>query len=256
MERYRKPSGIRLIRFVFCFVILGAASVPFYAWPQTAEVVDKIVIPGIKLDGVAWDGENIWVVTYESSPIKWQIARVGEEGALEFAFTVPVDSLDDVHNFGMSNITSDGDTLWANHWNAGLIYRFDKEGNVLKSFGVPSVNQLIPVGIAWDGEYLHVLHWSDKNLYTLDTEGGEIGKLSLKKLRPPADMGLAWDGKNFWVGSSGANRITRMTPEGEVTGFIKGPRASGGIRDLDWDGENMLIVYQQDNTIYKVRINE
>jgi sugar lactone lactonase YvrE len=235
---------------------MSAATVPICAWSQTAEVVGKIVIPGVKLDGVAWDGENIWVVTYESSPIKWQIARVGEGGTLDFAFTAPVDSLDDVHNFGISNITSDGETIWANHWNAGLIYRFDKEGNVLKNFGVPSVNQLIPVGIAWDGEYLHVLHWSDKNLYTIDTEGGEIGKVSLKKLRPPVDMGLTWDGKHFWVASSGANRIIRITTEGEQTGYIKGPRPAGGIRDLEWDGENMLVVYQQDNTIYKIRINE
>lgn len=226
------------------------------AFSQNAELVEKITVPNVKLDGIAWDGKDVWVVTYESSPIKWQIAKVGTEGDLVFSFIVPVDSLDDVHNFGMTNITSDKRTIWANHWNAGLIYRFSKKGKIITEFGVPSLNQLIPVGIAWDGKYIWVLHWSDRNLYKLDSKGKELDKVSLRKLRPPVDMGLAWDGDNFWVGSRGANRITRITPKGEATGFIKGPRESGGIRDLAWDGEHLLVVYQQDDTIYKVKISE
>jgi hypothetical protein len=69
-------------------------------------------------------------------------------------------------------------------------------------------------------------------------------------------MGLAWDGTHFWVGSKGANRVTRITPEGEVTGYIKGPKQGGGIRDIEWDGEHLLLVYQQGKTIYKLKIRE
>jgi len=246
----------RLQRIVLVVLILSFLSTSWSSFSQSAELVEEIVIPNTKLDGVAWDGKNIWVVTYESSPIKWQIARIGSEGDLEFSFTVPVDSLDDVHNFGMTNITSDKRSIWANHWNAGLIYRFSKKGKIMTEFGVPSLNQLIPVGIAWDGKHLWILHWSDRSLYKLDSRGKELNRVSLRKLRPPVDMGLAWDGKHFWVGSRGANRITRITPEGEPSGYIKGPRESGGIRDLDWDGEHLLVVYQQDSTIYKVRISD
>jgi len=230
-------------------------------WPaglsaQKAEVAGTLVNPEIKMDGVTWDGESVWVITYQSSPLEWRIARLASDGSVESSFPVPVKSLDDIHNFGMSNIASDGDTIWANNWNEGIVYDFAKDGTILKHFGVPSVNQLIPVGIAFDGEYLWVLHWSDKNLYKLDRDGNELGKVSLRKLAPPPDMGLTWDGTFFWVGSKGANRITRITPEGEAKGFIKGPKAGGGIRDLAWDGEHLLVVYSQDSTIYKLKISE
>jgi sugar lactone lactonase YvrE len=223
---------------------------------QSLSVVDKVVISDTKLDGVAWDGKNLWVVTYQSSPIQWQIARVEPGGTIEFAFTVPVDSLDDVHNFGMTNITSDGRTLWANHWNAGLVYRYNRKGKELSHFGVPSVNQLIPVGITYDGKSIWVLHWSDKTLYRLDKKGRELGSVSLGHVRPPLDMGLTWDGEHFWAGSRGANRITKISVEGEVLGYVKGPRQSGGIRDLDWDGEHLIVVYQQDDTVYKCRVED
>jgi sugar lactone lactonase YvrE len=234
-----------------CFVGLYATG-----YALEAEVVGTITNEEVKMDGVAWDGKNIWIITYQSSPIEWRIARLDGEGNILSSFVVPVDSRDDIHNFGMTNITSDGKTIWANHWNEGYIYRFDKRGKILTKFGVPSVNQLIPVGIAWDGRYLWVLHWSNRNLYKLDRKGREIEKVSVRKLTPPPDMGLAWDGTYLWVGSKGANQITRITTEGEPTGSIKGPKKGGGIRDFAWDGEYLLLVYQQDNTIYKLKIRE
>ena len=242
---------------------LAVLAIVFLAgiWPaglsaQKAEVVGTIVNPELKMNGVTWDGESVWVTTYQSSPLEWRIARLDSSGAVLSSFPIPVKSLDDIHNFGMSNITCDGSTIWANNWNEGIVYNFAKDGALLKHFRVASVKQLIPVGIAFDGERLWVLHWSDKNLYQLDREGNELGKVSLRKLAPPPDMGLAWDGTYFWVGSKGANRLTRVTPEGEVKGFIKGPKAGGGIRDLAWDGEHLLVVYSQDSTIYKLKITE
>jgi sugar lactone lactonase YvrE len=243
------------------WVAIAAVFILTGLWPagvsaQKAEVVATIVNPELKMNGVAWDGRSVWVTTYQSSPLEWRIARLDENGAILSSFPIPVKSLDDIHNFGMSNIASDGQTIWANHWNEGIVFNFAKDGALLKQFKVASVNQLIPVGIVFDGEYLYVLHWSDKNLYQLDREGNELGKMSLRKLAPPPDMGLAWDGTYFWVGSKGANRITRVTPQGEAKGFIKGPKAGGGIRDLAWDGEHLLVVYSQDSTIYKLKITE
>jgi hypothetical protein len=125
------------------------------------DVVDTIENLDIKMDGVAWDGRNIWVITYQSSPILWKIAKLNSDGSVAFDFEVPVDSLDDIHNFGMTNITSDGRFIWANHWNEGSILKYTFKGKLKTKFGVPSVNQLIPVGIAWDVKYLWVLHCSN-----------------------------------------------------------------------------------------------
>jgi sugar lactone lactonase YvrE len=243
-------------RLAVAALVALAAAFPAALSAQKAEVVGTIENPELKMDGVAWDGESVWVTTYQSSPLEWRIARLAADGSVESSFTVPVKSHDDIHNFGMSNITSDGQTIWANNWNEGIVYQFAKDGTILKSFGVASVNQLIPVGIAFDGEFLWVLHWSDKSLYKLDRDGKELGRVSLRKLAPPPDMGLAWDGEYFWVGSKGANRITRITPEGEAKGFIKGPKTGAGIRDLAWDGEHLLVVYSQDSTVYKLKISE
>jgi hypothetical protein len=253
----RMPMN-RKIPFIICICVVAlcfTGIVPT-ASAQRAEVVGTVTNSDVKMDGVAWDGRNIWIITYQSSPIEWRIAKLDEDGEILTSFVVPVNSLDDIHNFGMTNITSDGKTIWANHWNEGLIYRFDKKGKILTSFGVPSVNQLIPVGIAWDGRHLWVLHWSDRNLYKLDRKGREVDRVSLRKLSPPPDMGLAWDGEHLWVGSKGANRITRITTDGEAKGFIRGPKKGGGLRDIAWDGEHMLLIYKQDDTVYKLRIHE
>jgi hypothetical protein len=40
------------------------------------------------------------------------------------------------------------------------------------------------------------------------------------------------------------------------TGVVKGPKPAGNIRDLDWDGEHLLLVYKQDNTVYKLTIRD
>ncbi len=237
-------------------VILGVLLMPAAGFAQTIEVAGTVTVPDVKLDGVGWDGESIWVITYQSSPIEWRIAKLGGDGSIVSSFVVPVYSRDDVHNLGMSNVTSDGETLWANDWNAGIVYNFSKDGTILKQFGVPSLNQLIPVGIAFDGAFLWVFHWSNKTLYKLDRDGKEIAKISLSKVSPSPNMGLAWDGKSFWVGNSGANRIMRVTPEGVQTGVVKGPKPAGNIRDLDWDGEHLLLVYKQDDTVYKLTIRD
>jgi hypothetical protein len=257
-------------RFTSCFqfpsaflpavvaAVLLLLLLPVFGYSQAieTEVAGTVSNPSLKMDGVTWDGEHIWVVTYQSSPIEWRIAELGGNGEVVSSFVVPVSSRDDVHNLGMTNIASDGETIWANHWNEGFIYNFDVEGNVLAKFGIHSVSQLIPVGIAWDGEHLFVLHWSDRNLYTLSRSGEELGKVSLRGLTPPPDMGLAWDGSHFWAASKGSNRVHRVTPEGKSTGYIVGPKKGGGIRDLAWDGEHLLLVYQQDNTVYKLKIKE
>jgi sugar lactone lactonase YvrE len=237
---------------VAVFILL----LPVYVCALEAEVAGTVTNEEVKMDGVAWDGDNIWVITYQSSPLEWRIARLEEDGSINHSFTVPVDSLDDIHNFGMTNISSDGRTIWANHWNEGVIYRFNKKGKVLETFGVPSVNQLIPVGITLEGKNLWVLHWSNKKMYKLNRKGRELDSISVRGIKPPPDMGLAWDGSHFWVANKGANRIMKVTPGGEQVGTVKGPRSGGGIRDLAWDGEHLLLVYKQDSTVYKLRIRE
>ena len=121
----QKKKHFLIIILTFFILIIPVASLP-----QTVEIAGKITNPEIKMDGVAWDGKNIWVITYRSSPIEWKIAQLDDNGDILTSFHVPVNSLDDIHNFGMTNITSDGKTIWANHWNEGIIYRFTKKGKI------------------------------------------------------------------------------------------------------------------------------
>lgn len=211
----------------------------------------------IKIDGLTWDGSNFWVITYQSSPILWQIAKLDSGGKVISAFQVECESRDDIHNSGYTNLTWDNEVIWANNWNEGKIYSYSTDGKLLKNFGVPSLGQLIPVGITWDGHNLRVLHWVNKTIYGIDRNGNETGDLiTLQGITPSLDMGLVWDGNNFWVGSKGNNIAMRISVKGEPNGYIKGPKESGGIRDLAWDGESLCWVYQQDHTIYKTKIEE
>ena len=88
---------------------------------------------------------------------------------------------------------------------------------------------------------------SNKTLYKLTRDGTEVAKVSLSRISPTPNMGLTWDGTNFWVGNSGANRMMRVTPDGVQTAS---QRPDGGKhRDVAWDGEHLLLVYKQDDTV-------
>ena len=63
-----------------------------FCFGQTAEVVDTITNDQIKMDGVAWDGDSIWVITYRSSPLEWRIAQLDNDGSIVTSFAVPVTS--------------------------------------------------------------------------------------------------------------------------------------------------------------------
>ena len=209
----------------------------------------------IKIDGLTWDGSNFWVITYQSSPILWQIAKLKDDGKVSNAFQVICDSRDDVHNSGYTNLMWDNGVIWANNWNEGIIYSYGTNGEILTKISIPSVGQLIPVGITCDEQKLWVFHWVNKTIYGLDRNGNETGDLiSLEDISPSLDMGLVWDGNNFWVGSKGENIAMRISVNGEPNGYIKGPKECGAIRDLAWDGESLYWVYQQGHTIYKTKI--
>jgi hypothetical protein len=208
----------------------------------------------IKMNGLTWDGKNFWVITYQSSPIVWQIAKLSSSGEVDFSFSIPCRSRDDIHNSGFTNLAWDGEFIWANNWNEGKVYQYTTLGSFVKSFEIPSLGQLIPVGIAWDGNSLWILDWSTKTLYEVDKNGRESGRtISLASFKPSLDMGLAWDGNYFWVGSKGSNLAVKISPSGEPICFIKGPKTGGAVRDLAHDGEYLYWVYQQGHTIYRAR---
>ncbi|MEN3187076.1 MAG: hypothetical protein ABDK94_10720 [Atribacterota bacterium] len=211
----------------------------------------------IKMNGLTWDGENFWVITYQSSPIAWQIAKLDGLGKVVFAFSVPCKSRDDIHNSGFTNLAWDGEFIWANNWNEGKIYCYSTSGYFVKSFEIPSLGQLIPVGIAWDGDNLWILHWSTKTVYEVDRDGQKTGRaLSLASFKPSLDAGLAWDGSCFWVGSKGSNLAVRVSPSGEAMAFVRGPRTSGSVRDLTYDNKYLYWIYQQGHTIYRAKISD
>jgi len=74
-----------VLAVALCTLLLPSAGVA-----QTLEVASTVTVPDVKLDGVGWDGESIWVVTYQSSPIEWRIARLGPDGSIVSSFVVPV----------------------------------------------------------------------------------------------------------------------------------------------------------------------
>jgi len=246
-----KTKGYWLFFFIICagVISLGCGLAP---GKNSAEINFS---SELKFSGVSWDGENFWVLNYQSAPLKCRILKLGADGTVIKAIEAPGKCVrEDIHNFGVRNITFDGENFWISHWNEGKIYQISPTGEILTSFTISEVGTLLPTGLTWDGRYLWVLHWSNKTIYQVDTSGNVIKKISVRRIKPPLDSGLAWDGEYLWVGSERWNKIGQINLNGNLIKVLDGPRETAGIQDLDWNGERLLVVYRHNHSIYTVNV--
>ena len=223
---------------------------------QKAEVVGTIVNPEIKMNGVAWDGENIWVTTYQSNSDGVADRAAGRNGAILSSFPVAVKSLDDVHNLGMSNITCDGADDLGQPLERGDHVQLRQGRHPPEKFRSPLPEPADPGGdrlrrgvpVCCTGAIKPCTGWTGTA-----TSSGRYRFASWPRLRT-----WAWRGTGRASGSAARapTASCASAPEGDAEGCPQGAQGRRGVRDLAWDGEHLLVVYSQDSTVYKLTITE
>ena len=165
----------------------------------------------------------------------------GETKALEEVSSFSYDVV--APDLYVSDLTWDGEHLWATDPNHDKIYEIDTGGNLISSFGVDSD---IPFGLAWDGEYLWVDEYkSPPKIFEYDTSGNLISSFDFGPCR-----GMTWDEAYLWVTT--LDEIYKLDTGGNVISSFNPPSSSP--RGLAWDGEHFWVSDGAERRIYSLRV--
>jgi hypothetical protein len=153
--------------------------------PRQISVTQGFPVPGSRAEGIAWDGESLWV-----SDNSGVIFKVDPTGKVVDSFRAP-----DVTPQGL---TWDGSGLWVFTTNHSVIYKVQIDGEnvqTVSSFRSPA--QVLGGGItqdmAWDGENLW--YANQFKVYRLDRVGKVLSSFTFHK----NVTGLGCEGANLWL---------------------------------------------------------
>jgi hypothetical protein len=197
--------------------------------PKFGDLLRSIPAPNDGVQGLAWDGSNLWVAwgsIFKIDPVNGSvIAQIpGPAGDLQ-------------------GLTWDGSTLWCVSYAEDRIYQLDPgDGSVLNSFPSPGPT---PIGIAWDSTHL----WNsdeDGTFYELDSSDGSIVGSAPSPFGTSTTM-LDWDGQYLWA-SMGGRFYQLDTSNWRTLKTIAVPAA--WAKGIAWDGENLWNGGYEDDTLY------
>jgi hypothetical protein len=186
--------------------------------------------------GLAFDGENMWVVNNGDDTVTKLRAS---DGAILGTF--PVGSKP-------SDAVFDGANLWVtNSQSASVTKLRASDGTALGTF--PVGNQ--PAGAAFDGSNIWVVNNTDSTLTELRANDGTmIGTFPA----PGHAQQDAFDGANIWVSIGNNNTVMKFrASDGAVLGTFG---VGGQPRALAFDGANMWVANSSDNTVTKLRASD
>jgi uncharacterized repeat protein (TIGR02543 family) len=212
-------------------------------------IVDKVGIvgqfstPGSSPTGLAWDGNNLWVidkikkmfkldtlgnilyrdsVPFYSEGMAWDGTGFWvSDGSRQVKLDTngnPIDTLN-VYYWARSGITWDGSNFWISDYNFNVIHKHDPSGSELLHWNVPSGSGIEhATGIAYNGTTLLIgdpNEGFENNVCLINT----VGQL-IKSFDTMNDWGiaaggheyktLAWDGKYLWYSSDGLLTIYKI----------------------------------------------
>ena len=237
-EKNRKGESLRRLAVVFgvglAFLFLFGTCQLASAEVQRLEVVNHFDSPDFRPRGLAWDGENLWVV----ESINHKIYKINTSGNVISLFDSP-DSQPE-------GLTWGGEHLWLSGSKNYKIYELDTSGNVISLFDSPGA---APIGLAWDGEHFWNVDWDANNIYKLDTNGNVISLFD-SPIADPQDM--AWDGVHLWICSAALNKIYELDNSENVSSSFDSPGSYP--YGLEWGGEYLWISDWEENRIYCTRL--
>lgn len=160
---------------------------------DTRTIADSITPPS-KPDGLAWDGEFLYVGGED-------IYKLDLSGNILGSFRSPA-----TQTIGLA---FDGQNLWVLDYVQGLVFQVSRSGQVIKSIPTPCAE---PQGLTYDGQYL----WTFTNqvqgkVYQFDTLGNTV-----RVLQTDGHSALAWDGKYLWTNGAFRELVQIDPSDGRV----------------------------------------
>jgi subtilisin family serine protease len=209
--------------------------------PQsTCEVITSFLAPGIGPLGLAWDGEYLWNVDWETDMI---YKLNPSTGSVVQSFSSP-----GTRPYGL---TYDGTYLWVADRDTDMIDQLDPAtGSVVSSISTPEGE---PMGLTWDGEYLWVAEHDSDKIYKVNPSGGSV--VQSFDWAGTYIAGLTWDGTYLWSADTDFNAIYKLSPTdcSVITSFSSPSAWSAG---LTWDGQYIWLSDCLEDVIYKIDVGE
>jgi len=206
-----------------------------------------------ELNGLAWDGSNLWGADYTTNAI----GKIDAAGNVITEHEVLVDGADPLPG-GINGMTWDGTDLWVavfadngDQW----IYKVDPETGDAAStdgFVVPD-DATNTTAVAYDGT--HLWHASTE-------DGGELRKLTTDGVLVettsagvPSPDGMTYHADHLWIIDVDFNDIVQVDP---ATGTIVDsyPVVPGTHSSLTHDGTRFWTYDQDDQDLYALTIDD
>jgi hypothetical protein len=182
-------------------------------------------------DGIAWDGNGIWVSGCDTMTLLKLDPNTG--GEIE-RWRLPMEDMTD-------HLAWDGRYLWGNIHSMpgdpppydGRLVQIDVEGRkIVHTVEVPfrDAASMTPMGMGWDGRYLWTQDPRTDDIYRIDPETGEgrdapiFGTPTFNGEHVEA-CGLSWDGYScLWISDLAHGAYFQVTPDtGEMISYLAPP---------------------------------
>jgi hypothetical protein len=209
---------------------------------DTGDVVFQFnFVPTGEIDGMAWDGSNIWI----GSDGLNMIYKCDTLGNRLDSFPAPAASA--------TGLTWDGQYLWCADGATFFIYKMDPAiGSVIDSIPGPGTGVSCE-GLAWMNDTLWNTNWNDNWIWQLDPTTGTIwGQFPTIGT---GSTGLAWDWVDncLWNSDQTTDQIYKLNPvDCTIITFFACPDAA--VQDLAFDGTYLWTCGWYTGNVYKLDI--
>lgn len=208
---------------------------------DTGTVVYQFPAPSINVDGMAWDGTNLWL----GSDGLDRIYKMDTLGNVLDSFPAPAVTA--------TGLCWDGQYLWCADGGTFQIYKLDPvTGAIIDSIPGPGVGTSCE-GLAWMNDTLWNTNWAETFIWKLDPATGTIwGQLNAPGT---GSTGLTWDWHDnvIWNSDQLTDFIYKLDPAtGTIITQFACPDAE--IQDLAFDGTYLWSCGWTSGNVYKMDI--
>lgn len=189
------------------------------------------VSPGLKPEGITWDGNNLWSVSVEES----KIYKHNADMTVNTTYTSPT---------RLSGLTWDGNNLWTCDAATAKIHKHNADFTIHTSY---SSHGWKPTGLAWDGNNLWGCDNGLDKIYKYNADINMIATYSPPHAQP---SGLTWDGNNLWSCDTSSHKIYKHNDDMTVNAIYNSPDLVP--IGLAWDGNTLWVSTNYSSAIFKL----